>query len=903
MTWRDLQLRLRALVLRRRTEQELDEELAFHIEREAHQHIAAGMSRDEALALARLRFGSQPRAADECRDVRGTATIDALARDVVYALRTCRRAPLASLTIVATIALGLALVTVAFTVYNAIFLRVDAVRHPDELVAIERPEQPDMPRGGMRSLLPFSRREYEILRRDSGVLTDAAMTMPIRPRVEGQSTNGALVTGNFFQMLGVGPALGRTLTPADDDPASGHQVIVLSARGWRRLFQNDPTIVGRSARLDGVPYDVVGVMPADFRGLNVVAPDFWAPFSLASQFSKLYRSDDTFYTSTIGRLKPGVTREAAEAALTAWASGRTDIRKAPRRAPGRFELYPDRGTMDPDDYKAQILPIAFSFGLMLLIACANVANMLLARGVSRQREIGVRLSLGASRWRVVRQLLIESLVLAFAAAAFGALLSRLLLEGALSAANAAMSAEAAARVSAAPLSMDWRILLFLVIGAIVSTMLFGLAPALRATRIELVRTMRGDVAKHVHPAVARRALITLQAGGAVLLLISAAVFLQNAFSASRMDFGLRTSDTLTIPIIHEPLRAAMLQEIEHHPAVASVAAASGAVGGNYLWYSDVETSEPVPEGARPDATEARRRGGANYGFVSPNYFDTLGIDMVQGRAFTDTERTLDAGVAIVSERFARELWPTRSAVGQTIRFEAAPPHDPRDQNAARVPPRSFVVVGVAHDVGWRAGNRFFFLAPGVYVPIDAHSPFTSLAVRVHGDPDTARKALLDRLVAIDPALGDIITLRSTVSTVTFGLWIAFWLTVIVAGLALLVTASGLFSVLSYLVEERKKDIGVRMALGATMRNIAGWVFLQMLMPVSVAIVAGGSLVTPLVKMIARWSPFDFASMTRVFDPLTFGASVTFIIAVCVLAAAVPALRAARVDPIETLRND
>lgn len=188
MTWRDLRLRLRALVLRRRTEQELDEELAFHIEREAHKHIVAGMSRDESLARARARFGSQPRAADECRDVRGTATIDAVARDVVYAFRTCRRAPLASLTIVTTIALGLALVTVAFTAYNAVFLRVDAVRNPDELVAIERPEQPDMPRGGMRSLLPFSRREYEILRRDSGVLADAAMTMTIRPRVDGQST-------------------------------------------------------------------------------------------------------------------------------------------------------------------------------------------------------------------------------------------------------------------------------------------------------------------------------------------------------------------------------------------------------------------------------------------------------------------------------------------------------------------------------------------------------------------------------------------------------------------------------------------------------------------------------------------------------------------------------------------
>lgn len=905
MTWRDLRLRLRALLSRRRVERELDEELAFHIEREAHKHIAAGMSRDEALALARVRFGSTPRAADECRDVRGTATIDALVRDLVYALRTCRRAPLASLTIVATIALGLALVTVAFTVYNAVFLRVDAVRHPEELFLVERPTRPDLPRrpGFGGAWTPFTQRELEIVRRDTDVLADAAAaTFPIQARISGLATTGVLVSGNFFQMLGANAVVGRALVPTDDDRAGGALAIVLSDRGWNKLFQRDRNAIGGRVSVNGLAYDVIGVMAEDFRGLQVSPPDFWAPLAAAVQLSPdRIREGEVEPPLVIGRLKPGISQEQAEARLTAWASGRDDLRRNRPDRPNVIYLTPDDGTLSPEAFKGMILPLVFAFGLILLIACANAANMQFARGLSRQREFGIRLSLGASRRRVVRQLLTESLVLALAAATLGVLLSRLLLAGTLAGASAVMLPEIAERLDVAPLPLDWRILLFLFGGALLSTMLFGLVPAFRATRIELVRTMKGQVTKDAHPGRARRALVALQVGASALLLVSSTVLLRNALTDATAGIGLRTSDTLIVPIAHEPLRTALLDQIRRQPGVRSVAA-SWATLNDLPAPARAETAVPDSSGSHA-AQGVPTQSWIGYGFVSPEYFDTLGIDIEQGRAFRADERSTDAGVVVVSEQGANRLWPGRQAIGQTIRFEAAAPPTPSNPEPARVPSRVYTVIGVAHDVGRKANGGFAPDNTDVYVPVGLESAGPSLVVRVHGDPGEARRTLLARLLAIDPALGDIVTLRAMTQVSTFYVWLAFWLTVVLGGLALALTASGLFSVLSYLVEERKKDIGVRMAMGATMRNIAGWVLSHMFVPVAIGLAAGIGFAAMLLGTVVRWLPFVFSRAVQVFDPWMCASSVAVVVAACVLAAALPALRATRVDPIETLRND
>jgi predicted permease len=557
MNLRDLFLRIRALVAPQRVERELDEELAFHIERETQKHIAAGLSPVDARTRAIARFGPVPLAADQCRDARGTGFVDDLARDILYAFRTFRRAPLAAITIVATVALGLGLITVVFTIYNIFFLRVDAVRNPHELFAVERLTAP-----GADSWLPFTRSEYDAIRRETAVFTDAfAMLRAVRTRIEGRPVTAALVTGNFFPVLGVRAAFGRALTPDDDERAAGRPVIVLSHRGWNKLFAGDPTVLGRSVRVNGLPYEIVGVMPDGFRGLGIGPPDYWAPLALAGQFRDDYAGrPDEIPIDVVGRLKPGMSQESATAALIVWASGRSGLETIPGR-PTSIRLRPRQGT-SPDDAGEALLvfsPIFFAFGLILMIGCANVANLQLARGVSRQRELGIRLSLGASRGRVVRQLLTESVLLALAAAACGLAVSRLFLEGALYAATTTMPPEIAEQLNIGAPAADWRVVVFLVAGAIVSTVFFALVPALQATRLELVRTMRGDVTRDARPDRARHALIAVQVGASALLLICAAIFLRSAFAAATVYPGVRTSDTLVVYIVNESRRAALLQ--------------------------------------------------------------------------------------------------------------------------------------------------------------------------------------------------------------------------------------------------------------------------------------------------------------------------------------------------------
>ena len=436
------------------------------------------------------------------------------------------------------------------------------------------------------------------------------------------------------------------------------------------------------------------------------------------------------------------------------------------------------------------------------------------------------------------------------------------------------------------------------------TVLFGLVPALRATRIELVRTMKGEVTREARPGRGRQTLIALQVGAAALLLIASTVFLRSAFEATTANFGLRTSDTLIVPIAHEPLRAAMLDHVASLPSVAAVAAA-------WPWPSGpaaparAQTIGPAVVGPQLKASTQTKITTIGYDFASSEYFKVLGIDILKGRAFASDEGA-DAGVVVVSERGARRLWPGGDAIGQVVQLEGAAPPTPQRPAAARAPSRPYTVVGIVKDIGTETSLRGGLVVldnPDVYLPIALRAPGTSLVLRAYGDPDDARLALLDRLVAVDPAVGEIRTLRTMLRGQAFLFWVAFWATVLLAGLALTLTASGLFSVLSFAVEQRRKEIGVRMALGATTRNIARWVLSQTFWPVGVGILAGAGLVTAIVKMLTGWLPFLLGGVVRIFDPVMYGVSLLVILAACVLAASLPAWRAARIDPIETLRQD
>ena len=859
MTLRDLFLRVRALATPRRVERELDEELAFHIERETQQHLADGMSLADARTRALARFGSVPLVADQCRDARGIGFVDDVARDILYALRTFHRAPLAAVTIVATVALGLGLVTAVFAIYDIVLLRTDAVQSPSELFAVGIGQGPG---GESEPTVLFTRRDYEAMRRETDVFTDAFAINANASRVEGRLTRADLVTGNFFQVLGVRPSLGRALLP--DDQSAGRPVIVLSHAGWRKLFQGDEAVIGHRMAINGTPYEIVGVMPDGFRGLAITPPDYWAPLSLAEQFP----NKDEPAVEVVGRLKPGTSRDAAASALALWVSRRVEFNRPPgRHIPVR--LMPRQGTLSTADAATHFAfaPLFFAFGLILMIGCANVANLLLARGVARQREIGIRLSLGASRRRIVRQLLTESLLLALAAAASALVVSQVFLESALSAAMTTIPSEFVQFVSmlnlAAP-AADWRVRMFLVVGAAVSTVFFGLAPALQATRLDVVRTMRGEVTRDARPRRARQTLIAVQVGASALLLICATIFLRGALAAATHDPGTGTSDTLRVSIETETQRATILQDLRTHPSVAIVAASSRPTHGI------VETSL------------SHTRLSVDQVAVSSEYFAVLGLDVVNGRGFTPAERTAEAGVVVVSQSLARQLWPTGNEVGQTVRLEA--------------PARTLTVIGIVRDPGRASG-----MSPALYLPTRPETTGTLLFMRVRGNLDRVRLDLLERLTGLDPVFG-IMTLGNGMQTAL--LQIGFGLTVVLGGLALVLTVSGLFSVLSYLVEQQAKDIGVRMALGAAVLNVVRLVLSQSLRPVGIGLAAGAGLaVAVAVVLMATPAASEIGGVIDVFDPVAYAASALIIATACLIAVSVPTLRAARIDPIATLRKD
>jgi predicted permease len=890
VTLRDLTRRARTLLRPNRVELELNEELAFHIERETRKLIDEGMPPADARLRAQARFGSTTLATDQCRDERGTAPVDNTIRDVQYALRTFAKAPLAAFTVVATVAIGLGVIAVLFTVLNALLFRVDQVPDVNELYAVERP----LAATGYAP--PLTRPLFEAMRRDTHVFTNAyASLKDIDLRVDGRMMAVTLVSGHFFDVVRVTPVMGRAFTAADDDHSGGSPVIVLSHKGWTRHFNQDPNVIGRSVLVNGAPFTIIGVTPPGFRGLEAGGADFWAPLSQLAHFSPADRGrEDAVPLAIIGRLRPGVSKDSARAQLSAWDANRSNDPNVQRTM--NIDLVPNQGTVpQPMEALAVFTPLFIVFGLILLIGCANVANLLLARGVARQKEIGIRLSLGASRRRIVRQLMTESVLLALAAAAGGYLISRLALEAAVYWAMRTVPMDIG-DVSLSVPAADWRVAVFLVVAAIAATGFFALVPALHATAIDPMRTLRGELLKDARPGRARNALIGIQVFASALLLICAAIFLRSAIASSQFDPGLRIADTVLIDVSNEPKRTAMIQALAVEPTITAYAA------------------------VRPQLLAPLRIASADSGngktavvfkAVSSRYFEVLGVPIVRGRAFAEFEREHHP-VAIVSETVARTLWPKGDAVGETFRLEpdsnvkrragvlTINPEAPGDQ--ALLQPRMVTVVGVSKDVpGFRLTD---VKEAGVFLPTGLEVEKTSVVARVQGDSSLARETLLDRLTAVDPNMGMIITMRTVARLETFFLQIAFWVSLVLGTLALLLTVSGLFSVLSYLVEQRTREIGVRMALGASSHNVTQLMLAQTARPVIIGLMAGAGLAAALATaLIASQAGAYIAEIVRVTDPVAYAASLIVIVAACLVAAWIPAARAAKVDPMRALRQD
>jgi predicted permease len=868
MNWHDLKLRLRALTSRKRVERDLEDELDFHIAMQARKNAEAGMPEAEAAQRARLQFGGATQVKEECRDARGVDFIETTLRDVRYALRGFRRSPTFVLTVVATIALGLGLNTAIFTIFNATYFRPIGVHDPHSLYEffwIDRSGEAQH----------YTWQEYREFLSANPTFSDALAYRHTQARVNGRTLLGTLVNGDYFRTLGVGAARGRTLLPADASVPGSEAVVVLSYAAWQNRFAADPQIVGKKVLLRGFPFEVVGVAPAGFAGLGSRPTEFWAPWTMGARFDTgpdLFGPDHPRALSIVGRLKPEFSLRQAQAGLTLWAQRITAGLPVAERAM-QTTLW-SRATPKPLSLKQLLVftPILAAFSLVLLIGCANVANIILARGLSRQREIGIRLSLGAARGRLVRQLLTESLLLALPSAVAGVLVSQATIQICVRVLLATLPpgvSDFAARIPDLP--WDIRVFVFTLAFALISAIVFGLAPALQATRGSIIQAAKGDFTGGPRPGRLRNSLVIGQVTVCVLLLVTAGILLRGTDRMHSLDATLSTRNTIQI-VLQEKSREQVLNRLASEPSVDTLAAAASA---------PVERKTAVQ--VQPASGGAIVNTGSNK--VSPEYFALFEIPIVRGRNFTTAEAGSGAPVAIVSQTAARRLWPNQEVVGRSLSLAGG--H------------QVVSVIGVARDEisRWIGSGEDTSL---VYLPSNPHAAGNELLIGAHGDIETARRTIEADLAALDPnAVEEIrkMQIREWIDEdAYYTLRIAYWLSSAIGILALLLTLSGIYGVISYVISQRTREIGIRMALGATTNAVTGLVLRQSMRLAIIGALAGGLLAMGLSKLLA-----SMLVVIDTFDGAAYLGAVALVLAACAAAAYFPSRRASRIDPQATLR--
>ena len=867
--------RLLSLFFRSRAEQELDEELSHHLEMETRKNLAAGMPPEQAARAARVQFGTDPGAVkDYVRDTRRLGFFETLFHDVRYALRGFRRTPLFALTVIGTIALGLGWNTAAFTIFNSMVLRpIDAVA-PYSLYGFGWQNS-----NGEPAQLTVGQVE-ELRKARPGFSAITAMFLT-RSRLDGRFAACELVDGEFFRILGIHAKLGRTLLPSDDGSPGSSPAAVLSYSAWQDRYGGAAGILGRKVLIQGHPFEIVGVMPDDFTGLGHSLFDVWISLSNLPQFDDTpnpLSPDAPAPFNLAGRLKPGESEQQAAAALTAWIRNLT-----PDRTPRASLL--SLATMVPLNARmfAILTPVAVVFLLVLLSACANVANMMLARAMARQREIGIRLSLGAARSRLIRQLLTESILLAIPAAAVAFLISQAFIDFGLWLTTTTIPAPFLDQAKIPPLSPDIHVFWFMTIAAALVAALFGLAPALQATRLDVVQAARGDFSSDFRPSRLRNTLVIAQVTVCAFLLICCAVFLRRAHQLERLDPGMRSRDILELDL-QPKSRARQIATLRTQPEIEILASSSDPPFDTHL--------PTVAASGRPDASFAQ----IAYRYASSDYLRTLDIPIVRGRSFSAEEGLAEPAVVVVSESAARKLWPTQDAVGQALIL--TPPSAPvRGGRPPRY--RTMQVIGVARDSAVGAidnADRSCLFFPNRF-----DDPRNVLIARVHGEPQQVIRSLDAALE--QASTGSVENIHLLKDYVDVGIWsyqLEYWIFEALGGIALLLTLSGIYGVLSYVVAQRTKEIGIRLAIGARASAVSNLIIGQCLRLAGIGIAIGVALALASARILSAISS-DLTS--QVFDVAVYALGVGIVLAACLAAAYIPARRAARVDPITTLRYD
>ena len=860
--------RLRGLFRRTQLEAELRDELEFHLQMQARKHESAGLSPDEALTRARIEFGNLELVKEDARDVRGTRAIEDVIADVRYAIRGLRRSPGFALAVILTIGIGVGLNASVFTIFDAYVLRPFDVRDPHSLYRLQWLDRS----GHVRD---FAKRDLDELRVGSPVVADVAAYRTFSARLNTAPATGDAVGANYFRMTGVRPALGRTLLPGDDEVPA----IVLSHSAWRNWFGADSSVVGRTLSVRGSSFRVVGVAQEGFGGFFKKPRDFWIPIGLTPSLDSTrsaLAADDPL--SLLVRLAPGVSSAQGRAFLTTKLQGMTAGLPDSARAVRVFltssatPIAPSVGAF------LAFAPLAIVFGLILVLACANVANMLLARGLARQRELGTRLALGSGRPRLVRQLLTEAVVLALPAVILGFAIASLGVGMGVRALFATLPADLTAFVRLVPLAPDFRVLGFALVASIGAAFAFGLLPALQTTRMSLADAMRGNFSAAA-PGRLRVALVVGQITVASLLLTIAGILVREAARLGRADTGLRTRDIVSVEV-EDRSRSAVLNALSVNRSVDVLAAAVAL---------PLDMRFPTTTVTAADSTRVT----VLYNRVSRSYFDLLDIGIVGGRAFTPLEEKAGAAAVVVSESAARTLWPGASPLGRVVHFEFS--------NRGEDPARRYQdasVVGVARDVvvsSVDAGRD----RPVFYFPQSLEVSACCILARVRGDPVAGKRAIDEQLERSVPGGVDRIDLLETfVAGAVYPYRVAYWVAIGLGILALGLTVIGVYGVVGYVANQRTREIGVRIALGARPIDVLGLIMTDSLKQATFGAAAGAVLAMGGGRILAS----SIQNMPT-FDIVAFIGGFSTVVMACLVAALIPSWRAASVDATIALRQD
>jgi predicted permease len=835
----------------------LAREMREHREMIEERLRAEGLTAAEARTTAAREFGPMATAIEGSRAEWSFAWAEALWSDARYACRALARDKTFAATAVLTLGVGLALAAVLFSLFNAYVLRPFAVADPDSLYAIRYIGKD----ASVNTVHPW--RDFEELRAKRDLFADAFASRNVFVGGISRHWTGALVSENYFRMLGARSQMGRFLEAGDDN------VVVLSYEAWHAAFGGDPGVLGKTLTLRGQTFEVVGVASRDFAGLDDSPYDFWAPIAKLPVFRAGEREAEV---EVIARLRDGVTKARAEAALAPMVSRiRPDLRPLLESRATAINFHPMMMLV--------FSPVLLALGLVLATCCANVGNMLLARGLARQREIGIRLSVGAGRGRLIRQFLTEALVIAGLAGVVGVALAQAALDAGQRLFFATAPVEFAKQVRLFSLKADYRVFLFSLGAAALAAVGAALVPALQATRPNLVAALRGEFGGAFRASRVRDAMVVLQVVVCTVLLAGGALLYRRAGVFQTQDDGMRTTGVLSIS--GDGRSPDFARELRARPDVAAVAEARRAP-----WFGRLGQTMVIPAG-RNDSIAAR------YNLVSADYFQVMDISLTAGRGFTAEEARQETPVAIVSQSTARAFWPGEDPVGKTVRAVES-----RERWVKNLPMRGDLrVIGVAKDVthgGLFDGNDHTCL----YVPTRQTQFLLAL---VRGDEAAAllrvRQWMLDRYPGFE---GETLPLSVLHEMQIYPFRAAAWIGWIFGLLAMALTISGMYGVMSYLVNQRSKEIGIRMALGSSRSGVVALVMKRSVWLAGMGVAIGGGFAAAGVKLLLMWT-----SEIRIleWDSIALLAGVAVAGTAGVSAAIGPSSRAARVDPNTVLRAD